>query len=56
MAEKLLLNVGALKARGVGWSEMTAAMAVRPYTSNPGYRAVLTAFDEEKLRSLRSKC
>ena len=56
MAEKLALNVGALKARGVGWSEMTAAMAVRPYTSNPGYRAVLTAFDEEKLRSLRAKC
>ena len=56
MAEKLALNVGALKARGVGWSEMTAAMSVRPYTSNPGYRVVLTAFDEEKLRSLRSKC
>ena len=56
MAEKLALNVGALKSRGVGWSEMTAAMAVRPYTSNPGYRSVLTAFDEEKLRSLRAKC
>lgn len=56
MAEKLGLNVGALKGRGTGWSEMTAAMAVRPYTSNPGYRAVLTAYDEEKLRSLRSKC
>ncbi len=56
MAEKLALNVGALKSRGVGWSEMTAAMAVRPYTSNPGYRVVLTAYDEEKLVSLRSKC
>lgn len=56
MAEKLALNVGALKARGVGWSEMTAAMSVRPYTSNPGYRVVLTAFDDEKLGSLRAKC
>ena len=56
MAEKLLLNVGALKGRGVGWSEMTAAMSVRPYTSNPNYRVVLTAFDDTKLTSLKNKC
>jgi hypothetical protein len=56
MAEKLGLNVGALKGRGVGWSEMTAAMSVRPYTSNPGYRVVLTAFDDTKLTSLKNKC
>lgn len=56
MAEKLGLNVGALKGRGTGWSEMTAAMSVRPYTSNPAYRVVLTAFDDGKLQPLRDKC
>lgn len=35
---------------------MTAAMSVRPYTSNPNYRVVLTAFDDGKLQPLRDKC
>ena len=56
MAEKLAQNAGALKSRGTGWSEMTAAMSVRPYTSNPNYRVVLTCFDEGKLQPLRDKC
>ena len=56
MAEILRLNAIALKSRGVGWSEMTAATSVRPYTTKPAYRVVLTAFDDTKLTSLKRKC
>ena len=56
MAERLCLNAIALKSRGVGWSEMTAATVVRPYTTKKAYRAVLTAFDDTKLTSLKRKC
>ena len=56
MAEKLRLNAIALKSRGVGWSEMTAATSVRPYTTKEAYRVVLTAFDENKLTTLKRKC
>jgi len=56
MAEILRLNAVALKGRGVGWSEMTAATSVRPYTTKPAYRVVLTAFDDTKLTSLKRKC
>lgn len=56
MAEKLHKDVGALKSRGVGWSEMTAAMAVRPYTTKRGYNVMLTAFDDIKLSGLKQKC
>lgn len=56
MAETLRLNAIALKSRGVGWSEMTAATSVRPYTTLPAYRVVLTAFDDTKLTSLKRKC
>lgn len=56
MAERLHKDAIALKSRGVGWSEMTAATVVRPYTTLPEYRSVLTAFDDEKLGSLKNKC
>lgn len=56
MAEKLHLDAGALKARGTGWSEMTAAMSVRPYTTNPGYQILLTCEADDKLQPLRDKC
>lgn len=56
MAEILRLNAIALKSRGVGWSEMTAATSVRPYTTKSAYRVVLTAFDDTKLTSLKRKC
>lgn len=35
---------------------MTAATVVRPYTTKSDYRSVLTAFDDEKLTSLKNKC
>lgn len=56
MAEKCRLDAGALKARGLGWSEMTAAMSVRPYTTNRSYKILLTCEAEDKLQPLRDKC
>ena len=56
MAEKLHKDVCALKSRGVGWSEMTACMAVRPYTTNRGYRTLLTCAADAKLAPLKDKC
>lgn len=56
MAEKLHKDACALKSRGVGWSEMTAAMAVRPYTTNRKYRTLLTCSAQTKLDPLKDKC
>jgi len=56
MAEKLHLDVGALKSRGVGWSEMTASMCVRPYTTKRGYNVMVTAGDQVKLDGTKLKC
>lgn len=56
MAEKLEKDVGILKARGIGLSEVTAAMSVRPYTTNKGYSVLLTCEAEDKLQPLRDKC
>ena len=56
MAEKLRKDVGALKSRGVGWSEMTASMLVRPYSTKKGYNVMLTAFDDIKLSGTKQKC
>lgn len=56
MAEKLHLDAGTLKARGTGWSEMTAAMSVRPYTTNRAYKVLLTCEADDKLQPLRDKC
>jgi hypothetical protein len=35
---------------------MTAAAAVRPYTTNPGYKVLLTANADDQLQPLRDKC
>ncbi len=56
LAERVYQDAGALKARGLGWSEMTAAMSVRPYTTNRGYNVLLTCEAEDKLQPLRDKC
>lgn len=56
MAERLHKDACALKSRGVGWSEMTAAMAVRPYTTNRKYRVLLTCAAQTKLDPLKDKC
>lgn len=56
LAEKVGKDIGALKARGVGWSEMIAAMAVRPYTTTPKYNVLLTAAADAQLQPLLDKC
>jgi hypothetical protein len=56
MAAKLHLDACALKARGVGWSEMTASMSVCPYTVRRKYKILLTCFDDTKLTPLKNKC
>lgn len=56
MAAKLHLDACAFKARGVGWSEMTAAMCVAPYTVRRKYKVLLTAMDDTKLTPLKTKC
>lgn len=56
LAEKCHEDAGALKARGLGWSEMTAATSVRPYTTNRQYNVLLTCEADDKLQPLRDKC
>ena len=56
MAEKLGKDVAILKTRGCGLSECVAAMSVRPYTTNPSYKVLLTSEADDKLQPLRDKC
>ena len=56
MAEKLHKDICILKARGLGLSEIVACLAVRPYTTNRGYHAMLSCADEKKLIPLKNKC
>lgn len=55
MCEKLHLDVCILKARGIGLSEIVAALAVRPYTTNRGYNVLLTCAQSDKLTPLKNK-
>lgn len=56
MAEKLRKDICALKARGLGFSELIASLLVRPYTTNKGYVSMLTAPDKPKLDNTKNKC
>lgn len=56
MAEKLGKDICILKARGIGLSEIVACLAVRPYTTNRGYHAMLTCAADIKLTPLKNKC
>lgn len=49
IAEHLKLDVVTLKARGVGWSEIAAAMGQSKYTTTPKYISIYTAFQEDYL-------
>ena len=55
MCEILGKDVGLLKARALGFSEMGACLCVRPYITTPNYRVVATAFSEKHLQPLLSK-
>lgn len=56
MAEKLHKDVAILKARGIGFSELLASLAVRPYTTNKNYNVMLTCAADGKLAPLKAKC
>lgn len=44
MCELLKKDSSALKSRGIGWSEIAASLTVRPYTTTPNFRTVISAF------------
>ena len=55
MCEILGKDVGLLKARALGFSEMGASLCARPYITTPNYRVVASAFSERHLKPLLSK-
>lgn len=55
MAEILGKDVGLLKARALGFSEMAASLCVRPFVTTPNYRIVASAYSERHLKPLLSK-
>ena len=55
MCELLKKDVGLLKARALGFSEMAASLCARPYITTPNYRVVASAFSEKHLKPLLSK-
>lgn len=55
MCEMLGKDVGLLKARSMGFSEMAASLCVRPYITTPNYRVVASAYSEKHLKPLLLK-
>lgn len=49
LCEKLGYDVGLLKSRGIGFSEMASSFSARPYTMIPNYRIVISAFSKNHL-------
>lgn len=56
LCEHLNRDVIAFKARGVGFSEIAASLAVRPYITTPNYESVFVAYSEGLLEPTLSKC
>jgi hypothetical protein len=55
MCELLGKDVGLLKSRGIGFSEMGAELAVRPFITTPNYRTLASAPSEKHLKPLLAK-
>ena len=55
LAEILGKDVGLLKARGIGFSEIGACLCARPYITTPNYRVVASAFSDRHLKPLLAK-
>ena len=55
MCELLKKDVGLLKARALGFSEMAASLCARPYITTPNYRVMASAFSERHLKPLLAK-
>ena len=49
MCEILGYDIAVLKSRGIGWSEIAASFASRPYTMIPNYRILVSAFSDRHL-------
>lgn len=49
LCEKLGFDVGLLKSRGIGFSEMAASFSARPYTMIANYRIMISAFSKNHL-------
>lgn len=56
ICEKLKKDVCALKARGVGFSEIAASLGVRLYTTVRGSHTVYAAFAEKYVNDVLRKC
>lgn len=55
MCEMLGKDVGLLKARALGFSEMAASLCVRPFVTTPNFRVMASAFSERHLKPLLAK-
>lgn len=55
MCEKLGKDVGLLKARALGFSEIAASLAVRPFITTKNFRTMVSAYSEKFLKPLLSK-
>lgn len=55
MCEILGKDVGLLKARALGFSEIAASLCVRPYITTPNYRVMASAFSDRHLKPLLTK-
>lgn len=55
LCEILKKDVGLLKARALGFSEMAASLCARPYITTPNYRVVASAFSKNHLNPLLTK-
>lgn len=55
MCEILGKDIGLLKARALGFSEMGACLCARPFITTPNYRVMASAFSERHLKPLLAK-
>lgn len=55
ICEKLGYDVGLLKSRGIGFSEVGASLCARPYITTPNYRVAATAFSKNHIGPLLAK-
>ena len=55
ICEILKKDVGLVKARALGFSEMAASLCARPFITTPNYRVLATAFSENHLTPLLTK-
>lgn len=55
MCERLGKDVGLLKARALGFSEIGATLCVRPFITTKNYRVMVSAYSEKFLKPLLAK-